>query len=88
MYQAILEAVSGVPGVCASCTFIADSAAQGCTIELNKDDINSFVFNVSRHKNEELKLECFPVPNGGVDSVHAHELGIHNGTELPNITNS
>ena len=56
LYESRVEAVphSSSPGICASCSFSADSTAEGCAIEL-KSDQHSFTFNMSR-RNEELML--------------------------------
>ena len=34
LHQAIVKAVPGVSGICATCSFFADSTAKGCVIEL------------------------------------------------------
>ena len=99
LYEAVVNAVSDTSGhevsdtsghgVCASCTFIAGSTAQGCTIKLQNDE-HMFVFSMSRQSSDKLVLECFSVPEAGVFRVHSYE--IHLGEvkectriELPNI---
>ena len=75
LYESRVEAVIDLssPGICASCSFSADSTAEGCAIEL-KSDQHSFTFNMSRHNEELVLLECFPVPEAGVFSVYSYEI--------------
>ena len=85
LYQATVEAVSGVDGICASCSFSADSTTEGCVIELQSDE-NFFVFNIPRNK--QLEFDCFSVPEAGVYNVFTYEtpLGIHPCRELSSVT--
>ena len=90
MYEAIIKTVSIMPGVCVSCSFIASSIAEGCTLEL-RNDKKLFVFNISRHYHEYLELECFPVLDPGDYSVYAYErqhgkVQNHTCIELHGIT--
>jgi hypothetical protein len=87
-----IKAVSELPKyvICFSCTFLADSTADGCavTMENNKYDL---VFNATRSNNNLSLLECFSVPEGGEYSVSVHEIhyGVvqeHVCTQVNNIT--
>ena len=62
------------PGICLSCTFFTDSTAEGCAVRLENDE-HSFLFNTSRHNDEDLVLlECFPVQEEGVFNVTVYEI--------------
>ena len=87
MYQATVEAVSDIGGICATCSFFADFTAEGCTIEL-KSDKNMYTFTISHRSKEEHALECFAVQEAGVYSVYSHQTlhGIHTYMELHSVT--
>ena len=73
MYEASVVSVSEL-GICLSCTFFTDSTAEGCAVRLENDE-HSFLFNTSRHNDEDLVLlECFPVQEEGVFSVTVYEI--------------
>ena len=81
------------PGICLSCTFLANSTADGCAVKMENDK-HTFVFNVTQNNNSEDKpvlLECFPVPEAGEYSASVHEIhyGVvqeHVSTQVNNIT--
>ena len=94
LYQAIVKTVSeqSGPGICASCSFLSDSTAEGCAIEL-QNEAHAFFFNMTRNytTSEELViLECFSVPQAGVFSVYVYEIqcgGVvgHRSWRLPEV---
>ena len=70
--------------------FLADSTAEGCAIELRNDQ-RVLEFNISRHNNEYLELECFHRPDAGIYNVYTYEIQLgelqnHTCVKLPNIT--
>ncbi|CAI8026699.1 hypothetical protein GBAR_LOCUS15312 [Geodia barretti] len=76
--------------MCFSCTFLADSTADGCAVTMENNK-HVFVFNVTRTNNSDdnlVLLECFSVPEGGEYSVSVHEIhnGVHVCTQVNNIT--
>ena len=95
MYEAIVEAVNKLfeSVICASCSFFADSHANGCTIELQNNQYK-FVFIMSRQTSHASSLlECFSVPQPGVYSVSVYEVWLgqvetHKSRYLilPNVT--
>ena len=58
-------------GICISCTFFADSTADGCTAHL-QNDMNSFDFDIIRYTND--VFNCYPVHQGGEYSVFVYEI--------------
>ena len=68
-----------------SCYFISGSNAEGCVVKLQNDE-HTFLFNVSRQKNELALLECFSVPVAGTFSVLVYEYGTDIMKTLPHIT--
>ena len=60
-----------VSGICLSCTFFADSTADGCTAHL-QNDMNSFDFDIIRYTND--VFNCFPVHQAGEYCVFVYEI--------------
>ena len=78
LYQAIVKTVSELsgPGICACCSFLGDSTAEGCAIEL-QNETHAFFFNMNRNytTSEDLViLECFSAPQAGVFNVYVYEI--------------
>ena len=97
LFQTIVKTIHKLSdsGICASCSFIAGSEAEGCAVEL-ESEAHTHLFNMSRSTSgggelSESVLDCFTVGGAGGYSVHVYEiqcngeLGQRN-RELPDVT--
>ena len=76
MPEATVKAITELSqqGVCMSCTFFADSPAEGCGIELQNEQF-TFIFNSTRLSERDLVLlQCFSVPQAGEYGVYMYEI--------------
>ena len=79
MYDAIVKSIDKKQELCLSCAFLISPilesfAADGCSVRLQSDS-HTFVFNITRHNDEDLVLlECFSVLEPGEYSVHVYEI--------------
>ena len=81
--------------ICAYCSFIAGSEAEGCAVEL-ESEAHTHLFNMSRSTSgggelSESVLDCFTVGGAGGYSVHVYEIQCngelgHWSRELPDVT--